>query len=136
MTTRGVTLIELLVVIFWLTIIVLASSKGYDEAGWIGLIVGLVAGGILPPLLLQSLAFLENFFWGGIPRFPQCRKGQCDEESYKFVHLANGQVASQCRCGDLYMKCGRRFLEIDEGGTSRQYLKWIPFKGWVLEEPE
>ncbi len=131
---RGATLIELLVVLAWATSIWFAASWGYDMFSWGGLVIGVVLAGVLPPTALNALSYLENFFWGGIPRRPRCRNGKCIDSDYKYVRHRNGEYESQCKCGDFYRKEGRRFLRLQPDGSTDRYLRWVPFKGWMDDE--
>ena len=130
---RGQTLIELLVVIVWLGLIVAFARFGYDRARWFGVTAGVAVGIVIPIVVVRGLSFLEDLFWGGIPRFPQCKSGTCSREDYEIVKLETEENVWQCKCGHRYDKRGRRFVEEDDDGTIHHYLKWIPFKGWTDE---
>jgi prepilin-type N-terminal cleavage/methylation domain-containing protein len=131
---QGVTLIELLVVIVWVGIVVASARYGYERARWFGVVAGVVGGLVIPMLIVRGIGFLEDFFLGGIPRFPQCKNGTCSKDDYEYVVLETNESAWQCKCGHRYGKRGRRFVEVDNDGTIHHYLKWIPFKGWTKEE--
>ena len=136
MQVRGASRIELLVLSVWIFVISFCASWGYDNYSWIGLIGGGIAGGVIPPILLHCLGFIEDFFWGGIPRVPVCRSGCCHKADYRFERLDSGEYASMCKCGIFYRKEGRRFLEVRKDGSSSHYLIWVPFKGWIQDKSE
>ena len=131
---RGVTLIEILVAAIWVGIIFICARYGYGRAHWPGLLGGIAIGIIAPPVIVHSLGFLEDFFWGGIPRFPQCRAGTCGKDDYETIEFDDHWLLWQCKCGKRYDKQGRRFVEVDDEGMIHHYLKWVPFKGWTDEE--
>jgi hypothetical protein len=82
-------------------------------------------------LSIGVLAGLADFFFGGIPRMPYCKDNKCKgPDSYGVERIKNGTIVNKCECGGMYIRKGRKFLEIDEDGNESRYLIWIPFKGW------
>jgi hypothetical protein len=130
---RGQTLIELVVLALALGLVVAGSIVAGRRFGGMGYVLGgpLAIGAAYGAL--QLLVLLENLFWGGIPRIPTCRTGKCKRARYSLTQISSGKWVYQCGCGFRYEKTGRRFVEIDEAGASRPYLKWVPFAGWRHE---
>jgi len=116
--------------------LVLASAAvGSYALGFRFGVPGYIAGALAGPgglyLIFRIAIFLENFLWGGIPRFPPCENGVCTKEDYHVVESALG-IAFQCNCGAVYVKNGRRFLKVvPQLPTPTPFLIWVPFKGWL-----
>jgi hypothetical protein len=117
---NGLTLIEILAICLFMAIGVSCSKHFGNKFGIPGYILGFLGG------------FLAtDFFFGGIPRMPYCKDNSCKgPDSYGVERIKNGTIVNKCECGGMYIRKGRKFLEIDEDGNENRYLIWIPFKGW------
>jgi hypothetical protein len=70
--------------------------------------------------------------------FPFCRRGKCHSiEDYRwyidaiFGRVGRGVYLYKCKCGDEYIREGKRFMEILPDGTKRPYKKLVSFRKWA-----
>ena len=125
------TLIEILVIFFFIVIGILGAIYFGNKFGIIGYVLGFASGCIGVFISIVVLAGLEDFFFGGIPRIPYCKNNKCKgPDNYSIEEIKDKVLVRKCNCGDMYIKKGRKFLEIDFDGNEKKYLIWIPFKGW------
>lgn len=104
----------------------------YGTAGrWVADIVSAIAVLILVWLILLGRILL--FF-----PFPTCRKGKCHSigDYVWYVGSIYGRVRwgvyhYRCRCGDEYIRKGRKFMEVLPDGTKRSYKQLVGFRKWA-----
>jgi hypothetical protein len=115
--------------------------------GCIGYVFGLSigAGAMLAILYAGAVAWLliRNLLFRGIPWLPWCRNGCCrggilaHMGDYKPVWNDDGILRGfRCRCGIVYRKVGRHFVEIAPDGSFKPYRVWVPVKGWLPDHGE
>src|SRR5262249_16479647 len=101
---------------------VLAAFGLGKSYGWIGYILGPSLGAALMFAILCAAAVgwvaIQNLLFRGIPWLPACRNGCCRGgrlaglRDYKPVWNENCTLGGfRCRCGIVYQKVGRRFVE-------------------------
>jgi hypothetical protein len=132
-------LVRLVSVWFCIAVSVLFGSflgkhleKIYGIAGrWTGYIIGILAVFILIWLVLLGRILL--FF-----PFTTCRKQKCHGiKDYGwpigaiYGRVGWGVYRYGCRCGDEYIRQGRRLMELLPDGTKRPYKKLIGFRKWA-----
>lgn len=109
--------------------------------GLLGYVIGLPAGAAMILLILSGAAltwtYIQGLLFTGVPGFPVCRNGCCrggrlaDPGVYTIVWNDDWTVRGfRCRCGDVYQKIGRRFVEVAPDGSFKPYLIWSRVKGW------
>lgn len=112
-----------------------------NHFGFIGYVIGLPIGAAVMIVILAgsvlSWTYIQGLLFHGIPRFPACRNGCCrggrlsDPGAYQTVWNDDWTVRGfRCRCGDIYQKVGRRFVELNPDGSFKPYLIWSRLKGW------
>ncbi len=133
----GVTLIELSAFLFLIAIGLFGAKYFGNKFGIIGNIFGFIGGFIIAFLIIGIIAFLGDFFIGGIPRLPYCENNKCKgPDNYEFETPKNGTFVNKCKCGNMYIRQGKKFLKIDENGNTTKYLVYIPFKGWIEDKSD
>jgi hypothetical protein len=129
-----------LLLVFAFTGVLTAIWMG-NRFGYLGYVIGLPTGAAV---MLGTLAggavtwtYLRGLLFSGVPGFPVCRNGCCrggrlaDPGDYTIVWNDDGTVRGfHCRCGDVYQKVGRRFIQIGPDGSFKPYLIWNRLKGW------
>jgi hypothetical protein len=130
------TLIELLFLLIVIFVGRAVGAWGYHRYGWLGGVVGFAVGSIgIWAFLYVVFAvlgyFLQSIYWGR-PSEPACTTGTCHHGDYKYERLGNGH-GYRCKCGLLYQKRGRRFLEEKPDGSVQPYMIWKAFRGWFPE---
>jgi hypothetical protein len=119
----------------WLIIVVALGLGVAEPAGHRFGIVGYILGFVLGVgggwaalwVIPMFLDFVDGYLRSGIPRRPRCRNGRCVGVDYELTKT----LTWKCKCGDEYVKKGRRFLKLDADRKRLPYLKWVPFRGWV-----
>lgn len=139
------TLIELLV---FLAGVFVAVSVGIPVARrtqsvWLGIGSGLGA----TVCLYASCWGLSVLLYRVFPLRPVCRRGRCKSEDYvwdreDFRRFLSNPKASRhktvfvCKCGDKYLRYGRRFSELTSDGEVRPYMVHPRFwRRWRPDEP-
>jgi hypothetical protein len=69
---------------------------------------------------------------------PLCRRGKCHTLGRGYVwrlgtlfgYEAKGNYLYRCACGDLYVRQGRRFMELLPDDTRRPYKRLVGFRKW------
>lgn len=113
--------------------------------GCLGYLVGLPLGVVAMFGMIYAFAltwvYVEGLLFEGIPWLPTCRQGRCvggrltDFGDYNSVKDdKDGLFGFRCRCGDMYRKVGRRFVEVAPDGSTRPYLIWSRMRGWIDDE--
>lgn len=125
------TLIELLLFTSYILLAVSCVRWGLYRYGWRGAVGGLIVVLVILPLVAYALGFLASWIYTGLPPYPACRTGRCN--NYQLRRLDNGGYALFCECGMPYRKRGRRFLEVQPDGSVRPYMIWKAFRGWFPE---
>lgn len=125
----------------------LAAVRLGGRFGWIGYLLGgpLGAAIMLGVICVAVLAwlFFQNLLFRGLPWLPVCRNGRCkggflaSMGDYKPAWNEDWTLRGfRCRCGAVYQKRGRRFVEIAPDGAVKPYLVWNPWKGWLPDPSE
>jgi hypothetical protein len=115
-----------------------------NRVGFIGFVIGFPTGAAVMLGILSGASMLGELIHGlvvvGVPAFPVCRNRCCrggrfsDPGDYTIVWNDDGTVRGfRCRCGNIYQKVGRRFVELGPSGTFNPYLIWNRLKGWCPE---
>jgi len=99
---------------------------------WLFGIFGFIAGGFITWLALKNRLL---FFFP----FPLCRRGKCYRLGTDcvwrigtlFGYETKGIYSYKCRCGDVYIREGKRFMELLPDDTLRPYKKLIAFRKWA-----
>ena len=111
----------------------LALHKPRGQFGyWLFAFLGLFAG------LLISWAFLRSRILWLFP-FPICQQGRCTKMGQDYVwrlgtlygYEQNGLYLYKCRCGDFYLREGKRFMRLLEGDTLSPYKRLVAFRKWA-----
>lgn len=136
----GMTLIEMLCFIALVILAIVGIKLGHKL--FENLYGGLL-GGILGIIIFVVCIFAFGFvihLWSGTG-LPKCRNGCCqgpdlsskNDGDYK-IQEVDGKFYEICKCGDRYLRRGRRFLLINKDGTETPYLIWRRFKGWAPDK--
>ena len=116
----------------------LTFQKFWGRPGlYIGCLLGTIGGMILTWAILTGSLLL--FF-----PLPLCRQGKCLRFGKDFIwkkgrllgYEGNGVYHYRCRCGDEYLRKGKKFLLLLSDGTSRPYKVLIGFRKWVDDHPD
>jgi hypothetical protein len=125
---------KLLVTAFWILCAEAVAINLHRSMGTLGYIVGFAAG--------FGAAFVLT--WGLVVGrilllfpFPACRQGKCrgfQQFAWKRGTIRGwegwGVYRYQCRCGDQYIRRGRRFRQILPDGKELPYKRLIGFRTW------
>jgi hypothetical protein len=115
-----------------------------NRFGYLGYVIGLPSGAAVMLVILSGLAvtwtYIQGLLYSGVPGFPVCRNGCCrggrlaDPGDYTIVWNDGCNVRGfRCRCGHVYQKVGRRFVEVTPDGSFKPYLIWSRVKGWCSD---
>jgi hypothetical protein len=134
-TPHALTLPRLLIVTFWALcggLLWLALRKPAGRLGYYGFaLFGLIAGLIIARVFL--LGRLQLFF-----PLPPCQQGKCHRLGRDYVwrlgtlfgYEGKGIYLYKCRCGDTYIREGKRFGELLADDTIRPYKRLVAFRQW------
>jgi hypothetical protein len=134
-TPHALTLPRLLIAVFWSdcgALLWFALRKPLGRPGiWVFGILGFVAGVIITRAVL--IGRLRLFF-----PFPLCRQGKCYRFGQDYVwrlgtlfgYEVKGIYLYRCRCGDMYLREGKRFMALLPDDTTRPYKKLVGFRKW------
>ena len=110
---------------------ILAFSLG-KPFGLIGFIVCYLLG-VIVAYLLTWLILVERalFFYP----LPVCQQGKCQDSNYQwpvgtFYGFLWGVYRYRCKCGDEYVRVGKRFMKLLPDGERRPYKKLTGFRKW------
>jgi hypothetical protein len=99
------------------------------SAGLLGFFLGVFVGAVTSWCALS--AFMLAF-----TSFPRCTRGNCDQRSHfgwhpwlLFGRIRRGVYVYHCRCGDTYVRVGRRFM-LRLGDEIRPYKRRVGFRKW------
>ena len=119
--------------IAWGVVLADGLNRLFGLSRWIGGPLSLSF--VLLVVWASSLGRLLVFF-----PFPPCRRGQCrDIDAYTWV---KGRIYGRekwgmyhywCKCGDEYIREGKRFLQVLPDGTRQAYMALVGFRKWQLE---
>ena len=123
------TLDELLGCLLILNFGLIGAMYGSRKFGPLGCLLGIPAA-LAAVGLMFLWAWVSDLLFRGNPYLPACRRGRCRAADYEFGRLASGYPVWRCRCGDGYARRGARFVDLDEEGAERPYLRWVPLCGW------
>jgi hypothetical protein len=100
-----------------------------------------------------ALGFYVPILWWGtkillwivFSPFPICKNGKCRGMNSFFrdvalsqgkqVEAANQPIVYTCRCGDEYVRCGKRFMALDSERTPQPYKRLVGFHRWA-DDPD
>jgi hypothetical protein len=134
-TPHALTLPRLLIVIFWSdggAFLWSTLRKPLGQPGvWAFGILGFVVGLIITRAVLVGR--LRLFF-----PLPLCRQGKCYRFGQDYVwrlgtlfgYETKGIYLYRCRCGDTYIREGKRFMALLPDDTTRPYKKLVGFRKW------
>lgn len=134
-TPHALTLPSLLIATFWCLcggLLWLAIRRPWGKTGyWIFAFFGLAAGLIITRAVL--IGRLRLFF-----PFPLCRQGKCYRFGQDYVwrlgtlfgYEGKGIYLYRCRCGDMYIREGKRFMALLPDDTTLPYKKLVGFRRW------
>jgi hypothetical protein len=127
-----------------LLVLIICVSFGSELGIGLGRRWGLIGLAIGFPLGTFLAVYCADFIVVGWYRlfihFPHCRNGKCSQPS-DYMWLAGTfygcegwrKFRYRCRCGDIYLRKGRHFMEVLPDGTLRLYKKQIGFGKWEDE---
>lgn len=108
--------------------------KLHRWVGFTGYLVGFPLGSFLAifvtwAVLLGRIALLYPF--------PLCQMGQCRGfgqyvwmRGTIYGYERGGRYRYRCKCGDEYVRRGKRFMHVLANGTEAPYKKLIGFRKW------
>ena len=134
-TPHALTVPRLLIAMFWSLcggLLWLAIRRPWGKTGyWVFAFFGLAAGLIIiRPVLIGRLRLLFPF--------PLCRRGKCYRFGQDYVwrlgtlfgYEGKGIYLYGCRCGDMYIREGKRFMALLPDDTTLPYKKLVGFRKW------
>jgi len=131
------TLIELLWFVVCAFVAANAALWAYHRWGWLGGVGGFLVGFFITWVALYGVIWVlflpVRIIHSGLPDRPTCRNRKCRSADYRLERLGKEQFAVRCKCGLLYRKQGRRFVELSPDGSPRPYMIWKAFRGWFPE---
>jgi len=116
---------------------ILGSFLG-NRWGAFGYIFGFLAGFLSASVLTWLILVTQNLF---LMPFPECRRGKC--HSFRDYVWKRGTIYGRekggifryrCKCGDEYIRDGKRFMQVLSDGTTRPYKRYEHGK-WVDDTP-
>ena len=129
------TLPRLLVTASWICCGALGALLLKGPWGTIGAVVGFILG--ISGAFLLTWGFLLGRTLLLFP-FPPCRQGRCaryKDFTWKrgtiYGRQSDGTYLYRCKCGDQYLREGRRFVAILSDGTRQPYKKLVAFRTWI-----
>lgn len=133
------TLPRLIVTAIWIASGVVLSSLLGRAWGTFGYVFGFLVGVVIVILLTWIIILSRNLL---LMPFPVCRSGKCRtfrDYTWKrgtlYGREKGGIFRYRCRCGDEYIRDGRRFLQVLSDGTTRPYKKYEGGNQWVDDVP-
>jgi hypothetical protein len=135
-TPHALTLPRLLVGTLWAfcgALLWLGLRKPLGRPGnYIFSLIGFLVGLIITRAVLR--ARLQLFF-----PLPLCRQGKCHRLGQDYVwrigtlfgYETKGIYLYKCKCGDTYIREGKRFMVLLPDDTRRPYKKLLGFRKWV-----
>jgi hypothetical protein len=135
-TPHALTLPRLLIATFWAfcgALLWLKLRKPWGQPGYF-----LFAVVATVPGLIITRAFLVGRLRLFFP-FPLCRQGKCYRMGRDYVwrlgtlfgYETKGIYLYKCRCGDTYIREGKKFMELLPDDTQRPYKKLVSFRKWI-----
>ena len=130
-------LTRLLLVICWFACAVLLANFLGKSWGIIGYCVGFSVGFVVSSIL--TWAALLGYVLLFLP-FPPCQAGKCrsiDDYEWNVAAIFGrykwGVYRYTCRCGDKYVRDGKRFMKLLPDGETRPYKMLAGFREWSDE---
>jgi hypothetical protein len=111
----------------------LALQERWGHPGFfLGCLLGTLGGAIVTWVVLTGRLLL--FF-----PLPPCRQGKCRLLGKDFVwkkgsilgYEGKGVYHYKCKCGDEYLRTGKKFQELLPDGTTRSYKTLVGFRTWA-----
>lgn len=140
---RRLTLFDILFLLVFFSGGAIAARVAAARYGWTGYLWGFLGGSLGPYLVLLSFVVAAlavqkagEAIFTGTTRFPLCRRGCCRSSRWFFrdgdyrLESFAGENAYRCRCGDVYVKRGRRVFLAQDDGALQPYMIWKPLRGW------
>jgi len=134
-TPHALTVPRLLIAMFWALcggLLWLAFRTPWGNPGYyVFALVGFIAG------LIITRAFLVGRLRLFFP-FPLCQQGKCYRFGQDYIwrvgtlfgYETKGIYLYRCRCGDMYIRAGKRFMALLPDDTARPYKKLVGFRKW------
>jgi hypothetical protein len=98
---------------------------------------GWVAGGLIGItcvfLLLYALWLLAELYYRFRPLRPTCRRGKCQADEYEIkvvVKEGSWESENRCKCGDTYVRRGKRSMLLGPDGSTQPYMLRRPYHNW------
>jgi hypothetical protein len=115
---------ELATLIFIVGMTWLLASNFYKHYGVAGAGIGILLAFLLLLLLRKIIGFALMRIDDWRPPRPICKKGKCNYEDYTLVEIRpDVSIHFRCSCGDNYIQKEGIFLELQENGTTRPYMR-------------
>jgi hypothetical protein len=126
---------KLLVTAFWIlcgAVLAIQLRRAWGIAGYI---VGFPVG--FTGALMLTWAVLVGRILVLFP-LPVCRRGKC--RGFRQYTWRKGTIRGweewgvylyRCKCGDLYIRRGRQFIQLLPDGKERPYKKLVAFQTWA-----
>lgn len=136
---RMVTLPRFLVTTGWIASGVALGTFVGKKWGAIGYISGFALGTYGAFCLTWLVLVTRNVL---LRPFPVCRQGKC--RTFREYVWKRGSIYGwekggifryRCRCGDEYLRVGKRFLQVLDDGATRPYKKYQRGGKWVDDIP-
>lgn len=139
-TPHAVTVPRLLLMTFWGLCGALFWSGLKRPCGkpgqWVFEFLGFFAGLFITWVVLKCRILL-------LFPFPLCQQGKCSRMGQDYVwrlgtlfgYEQNGMYLYKCRCGDMYLREGKRFMRLLEDDTLSAYKRLVGFRKWA-DDPE
>lgn len=132
----------LLLLILWMMCGLAFACFFSVTLGWglYGGIPGFVFGFLLA---IPGTGYLLDYPRMVLYPLPPCRKGKCqgyDQYSIRVGSFNGGEGWNsyyyRCQCEDVYVRRGRRFMEVSRDGTTRPYKRLVGFqtRTWITDE--
>ncbi len=106
----------------------------WGKAGWVvGALVGVACGF----LLFHAFWLLATLYQRFRPLRPPCRQGRCRSNDYEIRVIAkegSWESESKCKCGDMYVRRGNRFMLLRADGSTHPYMLRRRFHNWETDK--
>jgi hypothetical protein len=130
-----ITLPRLLAIVFWMSVGVLLANQLPRSWGLVGHVVGFAIG--FAGAVVLTWAIVVGRILVFMP-YPICRQGRCSsmkEYSWPkgtvYGKTNSGEYRYRCKCGDQYIRDGRRFMAVGHDGAKLPYKKLVGFHKWA-----
>ena len=102
--------------------------------GTAGLLVGAVpAGLVLASLMFGTIRGMLTQVRHSLSPRPICRQGKCKPRDYVLIDSTPEKAVFRCRCGDLYVSKGSRFLQVLPDNSLFPYMVRDSSRNWKAD---